>query len=231
MKNFFNTIKKSLGLVPESKYGGWTTNEWHYHYRRERKLDEDKIMVGLNDVSGNEIELSISDIEEFYLKSISPIQLCLCCCLFSVEATPSAKVIEKLIQSLSHENELVRRFSAIALADINTVESLSAVVKGNNHGHAIRTEAAWKLKEYGKEAEGAVLSLISLIEYKNINCRSHMAASEALASIGAAAKDELSKRLDSTSKSTRFFCADALKEMDNEKVIQDRIEYILEHDW
>lgn len=230
MKKIVQQIKKHLGFKSQLKYGGMTIDEWHYHYRRDRKLDEKQLLLGIKEALGYESEISIEDVPQLYFKTQSLPVLCLCACIFTLEETVSDNIIKKLIESLKHREETVRRFSAIALTEINKVSTLSAVVAGNSHGHAIRTEAAWRLKKFGPQAREAISSLISLIEYPKINWRSHYAASEALSNIGEDAKDELLKRLDSSSKSVRYYCALALEQMNNTKLHQKKIENILKND-
>jgi HEAT repeat protein len=106
------------------------------------------------------------------------------------------KTSNRLLILLNHEEELIRRISAILLTELGTVEALNAVVAGNTHGHAIRTQAAWKLKEMGKKASPAIPGLISLLRYKKINWRTHSAAQSALSEMGESAESILIALLD-----------------------------------
>ena len=69
------------------------------------------------------------------------------------------KIFNRLLILLNHEEELIRRISAILLTELGTAEALNVVVAGSKHGHAIRTEAAWKLKAMGKKASAAIPGL------------------------------------------------------------------------
>ncbi|MEM6803653.1 MAG: HEAT repeat domain-containing protein [Bacteroidota bacterium] len=231
MKNILPHIKKLIGLQSEQKCGAYTIDEWHVHFRRKRKLDRDQLLEGIQEALALENAPALADIPKLYVQSQLPFVLCLCACVFSLEKeTLSTPIIDKLISSLLHSDESVRRFSAIALTEINEVRTLAAVVAGHSHGHGIRTEAAWKLKEFGPEAQEAIPSLISLLEYQNINWRSHYAASEALSSIGEAAKGRLWKQLDSPLKFVRYYCASALDQMGLSELERKKIETILEND-
>jgi len=91
---------------------------------------------------------------------------------------------DALIAALLDGSEAVRRTAASALLDLDTIRGLAAIVAGDRHGHGIRTRAAYRLQQYGPNAAPAIPSLFRLIDYSNINWRSHMAAAIALAAIG-----------------------------------------------
>lgn len=119
---------------------------------------------------------------------------------------------DALIAALLDESDTVRRTAARALLDLDTVRGLAAVVAGNRHGHGVRTLAAFRLKELGANATPAIPALFRLINYDDINWRSHGAAASALAAIGPNALPYLIHALRYGSRAGRSWAAIALNE-------------------
>ncbi|OJJ15821.1 hypothetical protein BKI52_36495 [marine bacterium AO1-C] len=136
-------------------------------------------------------------------------------------------VLRHLILLLEHPNEGIRRSAAQSLYDIGSIEALSAVIAGNNHGRGIRTAACWKLNEFGKAAAPAIPSLFALLRYKDINWRSHWAAAEVLGSIGEIAKPLLIENLDSTDIYLQYYSALALSLLKPTPYLTPEIEKII----
>src|SRR5437763_1603910 len=118
-----------------------------------------------------------------------------------------------LLAALHDESETVRRTAALALVALDTVRGLAAVVAGSRHGHAVRTEAAHRLRGHGEEAIDAIPGLLCLLRDPNINWRSHAAAAGALAAIGEPAIPALVHVFEHGEPRLRYFAAMALKEM------------------
>jgi hypothetical protein len=211
------------------KYGSRSTNEWHYDFRSVKKGTLDEIVDSIKSIEKilPEIELKEKDIIKLLLNSNSVPTLCLCCYAVTKVELISTEVETKLINLLSYPDESVRRFSAMSLTKIGSIKALSAVVEGNNHGHAIRTEAAYKIAKIGSQAVTAIPSLFKLLEYKKINWRTHFAAADALASIGNEAIEPLLKNLDSEDKNLRYYSAIALSSMKPKPITNPQINMIL----
>ena len=135
---------------------------------------------------------------------------------------------DAMISALNDESETVRRSAACGLVVIGLVRGLAAVVSGNRHGHGIRTRAAYLLRDIGPSAEEAIPSLMTLLNYSDINWRSHMAASRALAAIGAPAIPYLVHSLEFGPDHARSQAASALKEFDLAPDHLEQIERVLE---
>lgn len=120
--------------------------------------------------------------------------------------------VDSMISGLNDTSETVRRSAACGLIMIGAVRGLAAVVSGSRHGHGIRTRAAYLLQEIGPSAEEAIPGLMALLNYSDINWRSHMAASLALAAIGAPAIPYLVHSLESGPDHARIQAASVLEE-------------------
>ena len=172
-------------------------------------------------------ELTTADLTELLVHSTAAPTWCLCIYALSKIGAKGTVIEERLLVLLKEEEELVRRFAALALTDIGTVSALSAVVEKQGHGHAIRTTAAHQLAELGPAAEAAIPALLALIAYKKINWRSHYAASRALAKIGAAAVPILLKEVEQEDKQRRYYAAVALSSMEPTPIMNPMLEAIL----
>lgn len=137
------------------------------------------------------------------------------------------KINNRLLILLNHEDELVRRISARLLTEIGTVQTLNAVVAGNKHGHAIRTQAAAELREMGEKASAAIPGLIALLRYKEIGWKSHFVAQCALSEMGEDAKIILLDLIDDQDKTMREHAATTLEMMNPSEEIQKKISNIL----
>jgi HEAT repeat protein len=124
----------------------------------------------------------------------------------------SAEGEPALLTALHDDSETVRRSAALALVALGTVRGLAAVVAGSRHGHAVRTQAAHRLREQGEAAAEAVPGLLCLLRDPHINWRSHAAAAGALAVIGEAAIVPLVQLLEHGEPRLRYYAAMALKE-------------------
>ena len=123
--------------------------------------------------------------------------------------------VDSMISALNAESETVRRSAACGLVMTRAVRGLAAVVSGSRHGHGIRTEAANLLQDIGPSAEEAIPSLMALLNDSDINWRSHMAASLALAAIGTPAIPYLVHSREFGPDHARIQAANALKEAKN----------------
>ncbi len=180
-------------LLPRSKplrVAGHTAPEWYFLYRKQ-KLPLDpacdvaaalcEALTGSNFPSGCDLDsdsclsaLLMTDQRE-EVRSLAAIKI----------GINKMKTCESgLIAALEDQSETVRRIAALALVDIDTIRGLAAVVAGNNHGHAVRTQAANRLQKRGFEAAEAIPGLLALLRFRQINWRSHLAAVDALAAIG-----------------------------------------------
>ncbi|PHS14835.1 MAG: hypothetical protein COA78_05485 [Blastopirellula sp.] len=135
-----------------------------------------------------------------------------------------------LIAVLNDQLESVRRSAAIALLKMDTISGLAAVVAGHRHGHGIRTQAAYRLAEHGPAAVDAIPSLFALINYSDINWRSHTAASIALSAIGANASPYLTHALIHGSAQSKHESAFAMRENGVPKEFESTVNTILEPD-
>jgi HEAT repeat protein len=131
------------------------------------------------------------------------------------------------LAALQDESETIRRTAALALVELDTVDGLAAVVAGSRHGHAVRTEAAHRLRRHGPKASEAIPGLVALLRYREINWRSHMAAAGALAAIGEAALPWLLHMFHHGEPHLRYEAASALKEMNRTPEILAAIDEVL----
>ena len=136
-----------------------------------------------------------------------------------------------LIAALSDPLETVRRSAAIALVKMNTVAGLAAVVAGHRHGHGIRTQAAFALSEHGPAALPAIPALFALINYDDINWRSHSAAGVALTAIGQDAVPYLVTAIRNGSVRARYESAVALKQIGVPNELESLVAQILGPDF
>jgi HEAT repeat protein len=135
--------------------------------------------------------------------------------------------VESMISGLNDESETVRRSAACGLVMIRAVRGLAAVVSGNRHGHGIRTRAAYILQDIGPSAEEAIPGLMALLNYSDINWRSHMAASLALAAIGTPAIPYLVHSLEFGPDHARIQAASVLEELGLAPDRREQIERVL----
>jgi len=226
----FNPFKR------KPKYARRNIGEWYgtfrYHFNTSYgpDLSEVKLAIAQSEKLKNNPSLTRIEIEKLLLTTKSISTLCLCIYSTAFYETHSSEVTNKLIDLLKDEDELVRRFSAEGLLQIGSVEALSAVVGGNNHGCAVRTKAAWTLEKLGENAIDATHSLLTLIKDQDINWRSHFAAAHALASLGPEVKEILLTNLQSEDQNLRYYSAYALSILKPKPVFNNQIAEILEKD-
>lgn len=221
---------KSLIIRPSKiKYAGKTLSEWHTCFIHENEVSRAELIEALKQSADieNETNLCELDVIDIFFKTEKVAPICLSIFTLSKFNTCTEHIIIRLTKLLVHKNELVRRYSALFLYHIGTVESLSLVVKGYKHGHGIRTRAAQKLERMGPDAHKAIPALIELIKYKNINWRSHFAAADALASIGPSAIEILLECIESDDSDLQYYSAVALSNMKPEPYINPKIKLIL----
>ena len=118
-----------------------------------------------------------------------------------------------LLAALEDESEAVRRTAAEALLELGSIRALAAVVAGSRHGHAVRTHAAFRLRDIGPPAAPAVPALMTLLRYPDINWRSHAAALTALAAIGETAIPVLTRFVRNRDPHLQDYAAEVLKEI------------------
>lgn len=195
---------------------GRTAGEWYSLHRSPQyrnatwsaSLAKAILEIAASDGDGSSppplVDVLVTDASEA-ARCVAAIQL-------STESSPDAETA--LIAALQDESELVRRTAATSLLLLGTVRSLAAVVGGSRHGHAVRTHAAFKLaKMKPGEAVEALPALMVLLQYPDINWRTHVAAVDALRAIGEAAVPTLVNGLHRGSPQVRKYAAIALNEI------------------
>ncbi|MEZ6141889.1 MAG: HEAT repeat domain-containing protein [Zavarzinella sp.] len=198
------------------RLAGQTAGEWYVLHRSSYKLDTtvwDLLAQAVLEITSREgsgttptclIDVLVTDATEV-ARCVAAIQL-------STDPSPEAETA--LIAALQDESELVRRTAAESLFRLGSVRGLAAVVGGSRHGHAVRTHAAFKLANLNSgEAKEALPALMVLLQYQDINWRTHLAAVAALKKIGDAAIPALVNGLHKGSPQMRKYAAIALKEM------------------
>ncbi len=188
----------------------------YYDYRTSKELATSHLVKALKQFEGKDFKKNISkdEILHLFFSTEKEGAIVICIYLISRLSIKDEKIGQRLLILLHHTDEVVRRTAAILLTELGTVEGLNAVVAGNRHGHAIRTAAAWKLKEMGAEGIAAIPGLIALLRDKQINWRSHAAAQYALSEMGEEAKIVLMKLLDDEDEAMREHAAIILELMD-----------------
>lgn len=227
---FLQSIQNFYQKFYPPKYAGMDLNEWHYNFRTVKNIDLPKIFQAIQDVEQITIQDSnqLFDLITIHQRSKKVISICLCCYAFSKFKNPPPSAISKMIADLSHPNEKVRRFSAIALTEISTLDTLIPVVNSNTHSKGVRTLATSKLMEFGAQAEMAIPALFNLIEDSQINYRSHFMAAEVLANIGEAAKESLIANLNHKNENLKYYSAHALSILKPQPYLNSTIKKILE---
>ena len=233
MKNILKAIQNYFQNPLAIQYAGKSIIDIQLDFRNKESITLEDLLQSLKEIERlpSDTELTSDDIHSILLNSEHLPSLCFSCYIITkYKDVEEQKVVERLIQLLSHENESLRRISARALLNIGNIEGLNAVVQGNKHGHAIRTQASWAIAKLGKSTPATIPALLTLIKDKNINWRSHWAAAMALASIGEPAKEILLENLDSENKDMRYYSAVALSEMKPIPIMNQKIQFILEND-
>lgn len=234
MKNILKSIFDFFKTPPEIEYAGKSLYDIQIDIRSRKKYSLEELLDSLKEIekTPSEGKLPKEKILNIFFESENVPSLCFTSYIVTkLEKIDKEKVVERLIQLLNHEDETLRRIAGRALLKIGDIKGLNAVIGGNYHGHAIRTEASWVIaKMEGEEIKEALPSLLKLLEYKDINYRSHMAAASALANIGEPAKEILLENLNSEDKNVRFYSALALSELKPKPISNSKIKYILEKD-
>jgi len=222
----FNFIKKTKQKYIDKKNRD-ELSKIYSDYRYANALSTKSLINALKKSENINEEIENGEIVKIFTTSENIMSLGLSIYLISRLKIQDEKICNSLLSLLEHEDELVRRISAILLTELGTVESLNAVVAGSRHGHSIRTQAAWKLKEMGTKASAAIPGLIALLRYKKINCRTHAAAQCALSEMGEDAKNTLINLINDEDKTMREHAATTLKMMNPSKEIQEKINKVL----
>lgn len=195
-----------------------TAGEWYGFYRSPQYFQGDlasAVTVALREALANQEELPDFAVERWLttLLTTDPREIVRCLAAVKVGLDKLADDEPALLAALHDESDIVRRSAALALVALDTVRGLSAVVAGSRHGHAVRTQAAHRLREHGEDAVEAIPSLLCLLRDPNINWRSHAAAAGALAAIGESAVPALVQVFEHSEPRLRYFAAMALKEL------------------
>jgi HEAT repeat protein len=204
-------------MTPE-RLCGHTAGEWYGFYRSPQYFQGDlasAATAALREALATCEELPDFAVEPWLttLLTTDPRETVRCLAAVKVGLDKLADGERALLAALHDESEIVRRSAALALVALDTVRGLSAVVAGSSHGHAVRTQAAHRLREHGKEATEAIPGLLCLLRDPNINWRSHAAAAGALAAIGESAIPALVQVFEHGEPRLRYFAAMALKEL------------------
>ena len=194
-----------------------TARDWYGYYRSPQYFEGDlasAVTSALNDALGS------GETHDFEADPLLSVLLAADCredvrCLAAIKMGLDNRTDceSALLAALQDESETVRRTVALALLALDTVRGLAAVVAGSQHGHAVRTDAADRLRQHGNGAAEAISGLVCLLRYRDINWRSHMAAARALAAIGESALPWLLRLFGGDEPHLRYYAAMALKEM------------------
>lgn len=198
------------------RLAGRTAAEWYALHRKQQYRDatwSDSLAQAVRDItSGLGEGSSLTRLADVLMTDASEAARCVAAVQLSIDSSPDAEAA--LIAALQDESELVRRTAAESLLALGSVRGLAAVVGGSRHGHAVRTHAAFKLaKMKPGETTEALPALMVLLQYPDINWRTHFAAVSALQTIGDAAIPALMHGLRRGSPLLRQYAAIALKEM------------------
>lgn len=230
-KQIVNYFRKPLDIV----YGIRSINEWHYDFRRVREgtlgeiIDSLKIAEEIEETR----ELKNEDILDIFLKTEFVPSLCLCCYAISKFKSVDTIIVDKLASLFLREEVMVRRFAALTLLEIGTIESLKLVVGENNyHGYGVRHSATWQLGEFGAEAESGIPALIKLLDCQGIYWKTHFIAAEALTKIGIGTKNTVIDSLQHENPHVKYYVAYALSQMEIELApdIENQVQVILDKD-
>lgn len=228
MKKSYNFIDK-LKQKSKIKKDRNELSKIYSDYRYTNEIPTIKLIDALKKSENKEANEEIEEdaIVKILITTEKIVSIGLCIYLASRLKIKNKKIPNRLLILLKHQDELIRRISARLLTELGTVETLNAVVAGNNHGRGIRTEAAWKLKEMGKKATAAIPGLIALLRYKEINWRTHVAAQSALSEMGEDSKNVLINLLNDEDRTIQEHAAITLNMMNTSEEIQKRIDNIL----
>ena len=199
-----------------ARLAGRTAGEWYSSHRSPQYRDatwSESLTQAVREItSGCGGGASPAHLADVLVTDVSEVARCVAAVHLSLDA--SLKAETALIAALQDESELVRRTAGESLLTLGSVRGLAAVVGGSRHGHAVRTRAAFKLaKMKPGEAAEALPALMVLLQYHDINWRTHFAAVSALRTIGDAAIPSLVNGLQRGSPQVRQYAAIALKEM------------------
>lgn len=199
---------------------GHTAGEWYGFYRSPQYFQGDlatAVIAALREVLATREELPNFAVEPWLttLLTTDPRETVRCVAAVKLGLDKLANGEPALLAALHDESEIVRRSAALALVALDTVPGLAAVVAGSRHGHAVRTQAAHRLREHAEVATEAIPGLLCLLSDPNINWRSHAAAAGALAAIGETAIPVLVQVLEHGEPRLRYFAAMALKELNS----------------
>lgn len=233
MREILEKISVLCGFPPSpwenKQYGEYAIGPLSGDFRSGRKATLEQLLTSIKIAEQWPIEqhLGQEELRLLFTTATSKPTLCLCCYALSTLEDHTKVVEERLLELLDHEDELLRRFMAIALVDIGTVRALAAVVGKGGHGHAIRTQAAHDLAKMGAGARKAIPALLRLLADQKINWRSHFSAARALAAIGKPAVAPLLAQLEEDHPQVRFYSAYALSMMEPTPITNPLIEAIM----
>jgi HEAT repeat protein len=198
------------------RLAGRTAREWYYLHRKpgyRHTTWAESLTQAIREITaGIGQEASPVRPSDVLVTDASEAARCVAAIQLSTDSSPDAEAA--LIAALQDESELVRRTAGESLLALGSVRGLAAVVAGPRHGHAVRTQAAFKLgKMKPGEATEALPALMVLLQYPYINWRTHFAAVSALQTIGDAAIPALVNGLHRGSPQVRKYAAIALKEI------------------
>jgi len=186
-----------------------TAAEWYFLQRCPQYRDSNwssSLAEAVREITSREPAASLID---FLVTDSSDAVRCVAAIQLGVDQPANADVA--LIAVLQDESETVRRAAAESLVQIGSVKGLAAVVAGSRHGHAIRTKAALRLAAMNKgHAVDAIPALMILLQYPDINWRTHYAAIDALCVIGDRAIPALRTAYRHGSTQLRNYAAQAL---------------------
>nr|WP_320016339.1 hypothetical protein [uncultured Desulfobacter sp.] len=205
----FDNVKTWFRPKEDRKYGGETAYGWaaalRYDFAYYDEVPDVELRRHLTALtSGVDLPVLICTHDDADVRILSIV-------LAAVESQSDCHMA--LIAALHDPLESVRRAAAIALVKMDTISGLAAVVAGHRHGHGIRTQAAYRLAEHGAAAADAIPALYALINYPDINWRSHMAANVALSAIGEKATPFLIHALQHGSDASKSESATALNQL------------------
>jgi HEAT repeat protein len=211
---------------------GHTAGEWYGFYHSPRYFQGDlvsAVTAALREVLATRGETANFAADPWLttLLTTDPRETVRCLAAIKLGLGKLAEGEPALLAALHDESETVRRSAALALLALDTVRGLAAVVAGSRHGHAVRTQAAHRLRGHGEGAIEAVPGLLYLLRDPNINWRSHAAAAAALAAIGEPAIPALVQVFEYGEPRLRYFAAMALKELDKTPGLLAAIEGVL----
>lgn len=214
------------------RLGSHTAAEWYCFYRNPQYFKGDlasAVTIALREAIAHREELPNIAVESWLTTLLTTDHRESVRCLAAVKVGLDTLADDEpaLLAALHDESEIVRRSAALALVALGTVRGLSAVVAGSRHGHAVRTRAAHRLREYREEASEAIPGLLCLLRDPNINWRSHDAAAGALAAIGESAVPTLVQVFEHSEPRLRYFAAMALQQLNRTPALTAAIEQVL----